>query len=141
MSMMKGSNKYFVIVFVESRRCRDLDNNIDGSVLVKYTFGSKLHAIKRYGVPDDDYDFATRFMETCKSQKAMKCIAVVRDNRIARLIAKMLREDKYSRLKNNVEVYILRDFLESDDAVCGKLKHIINYINMYIYTTEQDINW
>jgi len=140
MTSVKDSNKYLVIIFVESRRCRDLDNNIDGSVLVRYTFGSKLHAVNRYGIPDDDYDFAIRFLETCKSQKAMKCIAVVRDERIARFIAKMLREDKYSRLISNVEVYIIRNFLESSDAVCGKLKHIIEYINMYIYTMKQNTN-
>jgi len=140
MHRMKSSNKYLVIVFVESGRCRDLDNNINSSVLVRYTFGSKLHAVNRYGIPDDDYDFAIRFMETCKSQKAMKCITVVRDYRIARFIEKMLREDRYSGLISNVEVYILRDFQESYDAVCGKLKHIIEYINMYIYTMKQDTN-
>jgi len=135
MSRMKGS-KYLAVVFVESRRCRDLDNNIDSSVLVKYTFGSKEHAVKRYGIPDDDYDFAVRFLETCRNQKAVKCIAVVRDYRIAMLIAKMLREDRYSGLISNVEVYILREFQESRDAVCGKLKHIIEYVNMYIYTMK-----
>jgi len=141
MSRNKGSNKYLVVVFVESGRCRDLDNNIGSSVLVKYTYGSKERAVKRYGVPDDDYDFAVRFLETCKTQKAMRCIAVVRDERIANFIAKMLRDDNYSGFIRNVDVYILREFLENNDAVCGKLKHIIEYINMYIYTMQQNISW
>jgi len=131
---MKDSNKYFAVVFVESGRCRDLDN--DDGVLLRYTYGSKEHAVKRYGVPDDDYDFAVRFLGTCRNQRAVKCVAVVRDERIANFIAKMLRDEKYRELISNVEVYIVREFLEKNDAVCGKLKHIIEYINMYRYIYE-----
>jgi len=123
--------RYLGVVFVESRRCRDL-TGLNGSILVKFTHGSKGRAARRGEIPDDDYDFAFRFLETCFVNRALKCVAVVRDENIAMYIADLLRNDKYSRIAGRVEVYMVRNFLESAEAVCGKLKHIVEYVNRYI---------
>jgi len=127
--------RYLGVVYVESRRCRDLAG-LNGSILVKFTSGSKARAARRGEIPDDDYDFAFRFLETCFINRAIKCVAVVRDENIAMYIADLLRSDKYSRIADRVEVYITRSFLERAEAVCGKLRHILEYVNRYIDTVK-----
>jgi len=65
-----------------------------------------------------------RFLETCRVRRAEVCVAVVRDDRIAKLIARLLA-GKYRDLDTDVEVYMLRSFLEPRDEVCEEVKHII----------------
>jgi len=114
-----------VVVYVESSPCGGLANV--GDVFVKFTRGSRGRAFRRSGVPDDDLDFAVRFLETCRVRRARVCVAVVRDDRIAKLIARLLA-GRYRGLDADVEVYMLRSFLEPRDEVCKEVKHIIERI-------------
>jgi len=54
------------------------------SLKFKCTFGSKRRAFKRWGVYDDDMDFAFRFTKSC--EQASECIAIVRDENIVKFI-------------------------------------------------------
>jgi len=122
------------VIYVESSSCGELVHVDD--VFVKFTRGNKGRAFKRSGVPDDDLDFAVRFLETCRVRRAKVCVAVVRDDRIAKLIARLLA-GRYRDLDADVEVYMLRSFLELRDEVCEEVKHIIERVSECLYFSIQ----
>ena len=108
------------VIFVEGgyNDCMGL-NGIADDVFIKCFRGSKRHALKVYGVVDDDYDFAIRFLKTCRSFRAVRCVAIVRDSRIAELIIKLLN----SGFRNlNDKVYIIKVPFTSPQGITKELK-------------------
>ncbi len=85
-------------------------------VFIKCFNGSKSHRYRVSGIPDDDLDFAIRFLKTCVQFRASKCVAVVRDERIARIISKLLATE-FPGLERYVEVVQTSKFMASRDEV------------------------
>jgi len=90
-----------MVLYVESPMRMNV--RVSRDVFVKAFSGSKRHALKVYGFPDDDYDFAVRFLKTCRQRRASICVAVVRDQRIATIIRNLLSKS-FADLQPVVEV-------------------------------------
>ena len=87
------------VVYIEYPSCKRLN----GEVFLRCTSGSKKRGYKKFGIMDDDADFAWRFLVTCKRMRADLCVAVVRDPDVEEWIAKFL--NKFRHLKDKVVVF------------------------------------
>ncbi|RLE64846.1 MAG: hypothetical protein DRJ47_06640 [Thermoprotei archaeon] len=81
----------------------------DRNVFIKSFHGSKYRDYKRRGRADDDWDFAIRFLRTCRWMKPDRGIAIVRDKRVKGIILRLL-EWGFRDLKDRVKVYLTPRF-------------------------------
>ncbi len=113
------------VIYVETNStvCRGLSVKVP--LILKCTMGSKERAMKKYGFPDDDYDFAHRFVSTCKAYRPSDCVAVVRDPRIVRFIwllrdrmevfntpIRVIRTDRFCMTNDTMKYFLLKNLSE-----------------------------
>ncbi|AAY81285.1 hypothetical protein [Sulfolobus acidocaldarius] len=111
------------VVYIEhsSTVCKSLKFIRD--VRVKCTQGSKIEALKKYGIPDDDYHFAKSFIHDCLRLNPKECIAVIKDDRIEKLIKGLINE--IPELKYRVTVTITHKFCMNNDEMIEFAKRIL----------------
>ena len=91
----------------------------------KCTFGSKRMAFKRWGICDDDRDFAFRFINAC--QQASECIAIVRDENIVKFINAYINPE----IKQKVKVIKTPGFLMDNDTMLRLARSVLEEIYRY----------
>jgi len=117
-----------ILVYVETGSSRDVEKYSDGSrVIVRATYGNKHRALKLYGVPDDDLDFTLSFLKECNELNVEKCIAIVRDERIAHLIDEYLVK-KYPHLLSKV-IVVKIPFLSRKEEIINTLEEAIQKLS------------
>jgi len=100
------------------------------------TKGSKRRAFKKFGVFDDDMDFAHRAVETCirYGKRNTKCIVLVRDERILRFLRYFVLERFKTLKKNNLRIYVVKLPFSCDGYKLRNLALALTY-----YTDVEDL--
>ena len=101
--MGDGLLKYLVVVEFYSQELTKRYTRLCGNrvTFVTTTF-SKREALRRYGIPDDDYGLAVYFYQRCISGKFDVCVLIARDKRTFKIAARI--GDRYV---NDKRLYIL----------------------------------
>lgn len=106
-----------MVIYVEFISCNELRKRLKKmNIFVKCFQGSKRYRLRVDGVPDDDLDFALRFLRTCEMFRAKKCVAVVRDPRVEEIINELL-DTEFEHLKSKTSVVRTKSFSISKEEL------------------------